>query len=122
MPAFPFVVERNQSMDERWSGNNHQPTRWDVVVDAIIRDGKLHQIKQVLPTGQSDGMITFERSAAVAHLTGQISLQDARRVVPDPQAFDQMLSLLRREAKSTVQAHRETTLTASRSLRSALGT
>jgi hypothetical protein len=36
MPAFLFVVERNESMEERWSGNSRQPTRWDVVVDAII--------------------------------------------------------------------------------------
>ena len=36
MPAFLFILERNESMKERWSDNPQQPTRWDVAVDAII--------------------------------------------------------------------------------------
>jgi hypothetical protein len=36
MPRFLFLVERNESMDRTWSDDPDQPTRWDVVVDAIV--------------------------------------------------------------------------------------
>jgi twitching motility protein PilT len=90
-------------------------------VSSLIRDDKLHQIKQVLPTGQNEGMITFERSAAVTHLAGLVSEDDARRVVPDRQAFDQMLALLRRESRPRIEPHLQGTLTARRGTGTSVG-
>ena len=66
-------------------------------VASMIRDDKVHQIQQALTTGHQDGMITFERSAAEAVLAGKLTTADARRIVPSPQAFDQVLDLLDRE-------------------------
>lgn len=115
----------NQRFLPRSSGRGLVPIvellRVNHAVSSLIRDDKLHQIKQVLPTGQHDGMITFERSAAVAHLAGLVSEDDARRVVPDRQAFDQMLALLRRDSRPRVEPHLETTQTARGSLRTILG-
>ena len=36
MPAFLFVVDLNTTMQGHWAGNPQQPTRWDVVKDAIV--------------------------------------------------------------------------------------
>ena len=90
-------------------------------VSSLIRDDKLHQIKQVLPTGQAEGMITFERSAAVAQLAGHISPEEARRVVPDRQALDNMLAMLRKSSSHSVASPKETGFHGRRSLRSVLG-
>jgi twitching motility protein PilT len=115
----------NQRLLPRSGSNGLVPIvellRVNHAVSSLIREDKLHQIKQVVPTGQSEGMITFERSAAVAHLAGLVSADDARRVVPDRPAFDQMLSLLRRESRPRVEPHHETTRSARRSLRTVLG-
>lgn len=115
----------NQRLLPRTDGAGLAPVvellRVNHAVSTLIREDKLHQIKQVLPTGQSEGMITFERSAAVAHLAGHISLEDARRAVPDRGAFEQMLELLRRESRPMVPPHFETTMSGKKSLRSVLG-
>jgi twitching motility protein PilT len=60
-------------------------------VAALIREGKLYQIVQVLTTSLGEGMWNFERSAAEALLDGKITREDAERVCPDKAVFGQIL-------------------------------
>jgi twitching motility protein PilT len=93
----------NQRLLTHTSGSGLVPVvellQVNYAVASMIRDDKVHQIQQALTTGHQDGMITFERSAAEAVLAGKLTVADARRVVPNPQSFDQMLDLMDREQK-----------------------
>lgn len=90
-------------------------------VATIIREDKLHQIKQVLATGHQDGMITFERSAAQAHLDGRVHLDDARRIVPDNHAFDEFLSHHRRDTTQATAPRKPSAPNDRKTLRSVFG-
>jgi len=72
-------------------------------VAAVIRENKLHQLKQVLTTGLSEGMYTFERSAAHAYLAGKIARDEAERIVPDRNVFKQILGALRLQSARRVE-------------------
>ena len=72
-------------------------------VAALIREGKMHQIKQVLTTSLAEGMVNFERSAAMAYLAGKITREDAERVVPDRNVFRQILGALRLKSSKRVE-------------------
>ncbi len=63
-------------------------------VAALIREGKLYQIVQVLTTSLGEGMWNFERSAAEALLAGKITREDAERVSPDKAVFGQILGAM----------------------------
>jgi len=65
---------------------------------SLIRDDKLHQLKQVLTTCASEGMSTFERSAARACVENRVRQSDARRMVPERQVFDQLLERMEADA------------------------
>ncbi len=72
-------------------------------VASLIREGKMHQLKQVLTTSLAEGMFTFERSAAMAYLAGKITREDAERVVPDRNVFRQILGALRLKSSNRVE-------------------
>ena len=72
-------------------------------VASMIREGKMHQLKQVLTTSLAEGMFTFERSAAMAYLAGKITREDAERVVPDRNVFRQILGALRLKSSNRVE-------------------
>jgi len=77
--------------------------RVNFAVAALIRENKLHQLKQVLTTGLSEGMYTFERSAAGAYLAGKITRDDAERIVPDRNVFRQILGAMRLQSARRVE-------------------
>ncbi|TNC29578.1 type IV pilus twitching motility protein PilT [Amycolatopsis alkalitolerans] len=56
----------------------------------LVKEGKTHQLRNSLVTGQKDGMITFERSLSALVRTGQISYEDAvtRSLYPKDLAED----------------------------------
>ncbi|MCO4769562.1 MAG: PilT/PilU family type 4a pilus ATPase [Deltaproteobacteria bacterium] len=64
--------------------NNH-------AVAATIREGKMHQLRQVLSTSSTEGMWMFERYLANLFLRHEVSYEDAFRVAPDKRLFDQMV-------------------------------
>ena len=72
-------------------------------VASMIRENKLHQLKQVLTTSLGEGMYTFERSAATAYLAGRVTKEDAERVVPDRNVFRQILGALRLQTAERVE-------------------
>ena len=43
----------------------------------LIKDGKTHQLRNSLVTGQRDGMVTFEQSLSTLVQAGQVSYEDA---------------------------------------------
>jgi twitching motility protein PilT len=49
----------------------------DSAVRNLIKDGKTHQLRNALVTGQKAGMITFEQSLSHLVRTGQVSYDDA---------------------------------------------
>jgi twitching motility protein PilT len=44
----------------------------------LIKDGKTHQLRNVLVTGQSEGMVTFERSLSNLLQAGAVTYEDAQ--------------------------------------------
>ena len=43
----------------------------------LIKEGKTHQLRNTLVTGQRDGMVTFEQSLSALVQSGQVSYEDA---------------------------------------------
>ena len=54
----------------------------------LIREGKIAQIKSSLETGSSSGMITLDRHIKQLYQAGEISFEDARRNIEDPQLLE----------------------------------
>ncbi len=49
----------------------------DTAIRNLIKEGKTHQLRNSLVTGQRDGMVTFEQSLSALVQSGQISYEDA---------------------------------------------
>src|SRR6266536_2284449 len=49
----------------------------DSAIRNLIKEGKTHQLRNSLVTGQRDGMVTFEQSLSALVQSGQISYEDA---------------------------------------------
>jgi twitching motility protein PilT len=49
----------------------------DTAIRNLIKEGKTHQLRNSLVTGQREGMITFEQSLSALVQAGQISYEDA---------------------------------------------
>lgn len=73
--------------------NNH-------AVAATIREGKMHQLRQVLSTSSSEGMWPFERYLVNLFLKNQITRDDAYRASPDKRAFEQLLETQRKHRRA----------------------
>lgn len=56
----------------------------DDATRAIIRDGKLHQLRNVIATSRQIGMLTFEDHLASLVGTGEVTLADALRFADHP--------------------------------------
>lgn len=56
----------------------------DDAVRAIVRDGKLHQLRNLIATSRDIGMLTFEDHLAALVGSGEIALQDALRFADRP--------------------------------------
>ncbi|TCK06274.1 type IV pilus twitching motility protein PilT [Phorcysia thermohydrogeniphila] len=64
----------------------------------LIRENKLHQIYSMMQTSQaSTGMITMNQSLAKLYLEGEIELEDALRVSPDPRELESLIKAYSRE-------------------------
>lgn len=61
-------------------------------VKALIREGKLRQIPQIMQTSREQGMVTMDRALADAVKSGIIALQTARERAIDPNQFNLMVS------------------------------
>ncbi len=68
-------------------------------VSTVIRDGKMHQMRQVLSTASVEGSWTFERYLANLFLKQQISYEDGLRYAPDKRVFDQMIEAGRKRQR-----------------------
>jgi len=55
-------------------------------VRALIREGKVHQLKNAIATGRQYGMQTLEAHAAALVASGEIDAQEVRRLLPDAPA------------------------------------
>ncbi len=80
--------------------------RVNFAVASLVRENKLHQLVQVLTTGLSEGQYSFERSAARAYLAGRVNREEAERIVPDRNAFRQLLDTLRQQQSRRVPVAR----------------
>jgi twitching motility protein PilT len=49
----------------------------DAAVRNLVKEGKTHQLRNSLVTGQRDGMVTFEQSLSALVRAGQVSYEDA---------------------------------------------
>jgi twitching motility protein PilT len=56
---------------------SHEVMIATTAVRNLIKEGKTHQLRNALVTGQRDGMITFEQSLSALVLTGAITYEDA---------------------------------------------
>ena len=56
-----------------------------------IREAKTHQIRNSMQTGQSQGMITMDKSLSALYRAGKISLDTALAQAHDPQEVKQLL-------------------------------
>jgi len=68
-------------------------------VSTTIREGKMHQMRQVVSTASTDGMWTFERYLANLYLKHEITYEDGFRTAPDKRVFDQMVEAVRKRKK-----------------------
>ena len=80
--------------------------RVNFAVASLVRENKLHQLVQVLTTGLSEGQYSFERSAARAYLAGRVARAEAERIVPDRNAFRQLLDTLKQQQPRKVPVAR----------------
>ncbi len=100
----------NQRLVTHASGQGLVPIvellRVNFAVASLVRENKLHQLVQVLTTGLSEGQYSFERSAARAFLAGRVTREEAERIVPDRNAFRQMLDTLRQQQQRKVKVAR----------------
>ena len=60
-------------------------------VQAIIREGRFHQIKNILQTSQAEGMVSLDRSLAELVKRGLVSPEDALKEASDPQSLRAVL-------------------------------
>ncbi len=65
----------------------------DDAVRAIVRDGKVHMLRNAIVTSRASGMITFEESLASLAYAGEISLESARTCSDRPLELDRSLSV-----------------------------
>jgi twitching motility protein PilT len=57
----------------------------------LIREKRVHEIDNIIETGSSVGMISFDRCLADAVSRGDISIDDALRHAQNPKAFETMI-------------------------------
>ncbi|HEY8321106.1 MAG TPA: PilT/PilU family type 4a pilus ATPase [Candidatus Baltobacteraceae bacterium] len=60
----------------------------DDATRAIVRDGKLHQLRNVIATSRADGMMTFEDHLASLVGSGEVALSDALRFADHPREIE----------------------------------
>ncbi|NUN47336.1 MAG: type IV pilus twitching motility protein PilT [Candidatus Brocadiae bacterium] len=56
----------------------------------LVREGKTHQIYTILETHARDGMCTLDASLKDLYLTGQVSLEEARRRMRNPASLEKL--------------------------------
>jgi twitching motility protein PilT len=61
-------------------------------VSALIRENKLHQVRQVITTASAEGMWPFERHLVELQLRGEVDYDAAFSAAPDKKVFDQYMS------------------------------
>lgn len=66
-------------------------------ISTVIRDGKMHQMRQVLSTASIEGSWTFEWYLAKLFLGQEITYEDGFRFAPDKRVFDQMVQAVRKK-------------------------
>ena len=49
----------------------------DNAIRNLIKEGKTHQLRNSVVTGQRDGMVTFEQSLSALVQSGQVTYEDA---------------------------------------------
>ena len=58
-------------------------------VSTLIRENKLHQVRQVITTASAEGMWPFERHLVELHKRGEVEYDVAFSAAPDKKVFDQ---------------------------------
>ena len=61
-------------------------------VGTLIRENKLHQIRQVVTTASAEGMWPFERHLVELHKRGEVDYSTAFSAAPDKKVFDQYIA------------------------------
>ncbi len=60
-------------------------------VQNLIREKRTHEIDNIIDTGMTNGMISFDRCLSEAVIRGDIALDEAMRVAKNPKTFDQFI-------------------------------
>jgi twitching motility protein PilT len=60
-------------------------------IRSLIREGKIHQIPNVIQTSASEGMISLDKVLAELVSRGEITLEDALSWSLDPKSFKMMV-------------------------------
>jgi twitching motility protein PilT len=60
-------------------------------VQNLIREKRVHEIDNIIDTGTSNGMISFDRCLADAVVRGDVALDEAVRVAKNPKMFEQLI-------------------------------
>ncbi len=68
-------------------------------VSALIRENKLHQVRQVITTSSSEGMWPFERHLVELYKRGEVEKNVAFSAAPDKKVFDQYVGIKEKDSK-----------------------
>ena len=68
-------------------------------VSALIRENKLHQVRQVITTASGEGMWPFERHLVELQARGEVDYDAAFSAAPDKKVFDQYMASKGSKAK-----------------------
>ncbi|MFC1662812.1 type IV pilus twitching motility protein PilT [Patescibacteria group bacterium] len=60
-------------------------------IRAIIREGQLHQINNILQTSRDEGMVSLDRALANLVKTGEVIIDDALAIASDRDTFKMMI-------------------------------
>ncbi len=60
-------------------------------VQNLIREKRTHEIDNIIETGSTGGMISFDRCLADAVIRGDVALDEAMRIAKNPKMFDQLI-------------------------------
>ena len=63
----------------------------NTAVRSMIREGKTHQLPNLIQTSVADGMISLDKSLAELASKGEISIEDALAWSLDPKALKMMI-------------------------------
>jgi len=75
-------------------------------VATLIRDNKLHQVRQVITTSSGEGMWPFERHLVELFKRGEVDYEVAYQAAPDKKIFEQYAATWQKEREASRKSRR----------------